>query len=61
MIFSIISKVTGLVAILWLIVCISALYRAFERAQPRDKSSIAWGLIFETIFMAVIAVRIITG
>ena len=61
MVFSIIAKSIGLIAIVLLIICIGALYKAFERAQQNDKASIAWGILFEIILLVAIAIRIIMG
>lgn len=61
MIGSIIAKAIGMIAIILLMVCIGALYKALERAQQVDKSSIAWGILIEIILMVATAIKIITG
>ena len=61
MIFPIVTRAVGVITLIVLILCFSALYRAFDNAPPEDKGAIAWGLVFELVFMITIVIRLVTG
>lgn len=61
MVGSIIAKAIGVVALLCLMVSINSLCKVFDRAAERDKTPIAWAVIFEAVLIVDIALKVIVG
>ena len=60
-----ISKGVMLICILLLVLCISGLYKVFEKTPDNrfsnDKSWVAFGVLWEIILIFILAIKLIIG